>query len=154
MAEDTEKSAKAATIIRNHMLGSAASGLLPLPVLDVAILTGIQVRMASKLAELHDVKFSEQRARAVITALAGQSLAFTAGNLLGMLIPGLKALRNLGGLTIPPAVTYAVGRVLDKHFESGGTVWTFDPARARDDYEKEVKTGQQVVEQNFAGVKP
>jgi len=155
MAQDTDKSAQATTIIRNHMLGSLASGLLPMPIVDVAILTAIQVRMASKLAALHDVKFSEQRARSVIASLAGLSLAVTAGNFLGMLLPGIgKALRGIGALTVPPATTYAVGQVLNKHFASGGTVWTFDPERAKPDYEEELKAGQRVAEQSYAGVKP
>lgn len=153
--EDTDKSAKAAAIIRKHMLGSLASGLLPLPIVDVAILTAIQTRMASQLAKLHDVEFSEQRARAIIGSLAGLGLAVTAGNALGMLLPGIgKALRGIGALTVPPATTYALGQVFNRHFESGGTVWTFDPSRAKEEYEEEVKVGQRVVEQNYAGVKP
>lgn len=156
MAEqDTDKSAKAAAIIRKHMLGSLASGLLPLPIVDVAILTAIQTRMAGQLAKLHDVEFSEQRAKTIIGSLAGLSLAVSAGNALAMLAPGIgKVLRGIGTVTVPPATTYALGQVFNKHFESGGTVWTFDPSKAKEEYEEEVKVGQRVVEQNYAGVKP
>ena len=83
--EDTDKTAQAAKIIRKHMLGSLASGILPLPIVDMAILTAIQTRMAGQLAKLHDVEFSEQRARAIIGSLAGLSLAVTAGNTLEMI---------------------------------------------------------------------
>ena len=38
--------------------------------------------------------------------------------------------------------------------KTGGTIWTFDPSRAKQDYDEEVKAGQQVVEQNYAGVRP
>ena len=121
--EDTDKTAQAAKIIRKHMLGSLASGILPLPIVDMAILTAIQTRMAGQLAKLHDVEFSEQHARAIIGSLAGLSLAVTAGNTLGLLLPGIgKALRGIGMFTVPPATTYALGQVFNKHFESGGTV--------------------------------
>ncbi|MBL8973147.1 MAG: DUF697 domain-containing protein [Myxococcales bacterium] len=153
--EDTDKTAQAAKIIRKHMLGSLASGILPLPIVDMAILTAIQTRMAGQLAKLHDVEFSEQRARAIIGSLAGLSLAVTAGNTLGLLLPGIgKALRGIGMFTVPPATTYALGQVFNKHFESGGTVWTFDPTRAKKDYDEELKKGERVVEQNYAGVRP
>lgn len=155
MSADNEKSAQAAKIVRNHMFGSVAAGILPLPLVDIGILTGIQLRMVRKLAQHYGAEFAEQRVKSLVGTLVSVGAAVTAGSVLKALLPGpARALFGLGSLAVPPATTYAVGRVFIKHFESGGTIWTFDASRAKEDYEEELKTGQQVVEQSYAGVRP
>jgi hypothetical protein len=52
------------------------------------------------------------------------------------------------------ASTYAVGRVFIQHFESGGTLLTFDPAKVRDYYTHQLDTGHKRIAESFAGVKP
>ncbi len=45
-------------------------------------------------------------------------------------------------LTVPTfaaASTYAVGKIFVQHFESGGTVLSFNPDKVRDYYEAELK---------------
>jgi len=155
MTENTgDKQAQASKIVRNHMLAAIASCVLPIPLLDVGLFTGIQLRMLSKLAELYEVAFSEQRANAIIGSLAGVSMTMVAASLLRA-IPGVgRVLFAVGGLMLPPASTYALGQVFIKHFESGGTFLTFDEARAKEDYEEKVHEGKQVVEQSFVGVRP
>lgn len=149
-----DKSAAAAKIVRNHMFGSAAAGLVPIPFLDVAALGAIQLRMLSKLAAHYDVEFSKQRANAIIGALGGIGVSATAVSLLRM-VPGLgTAVASVAGFALAPASTYALGQVFIKHFDSGGTFLTFDPKRAKKDYDEKLAEGKRVVEQNYAGVKP
>lgn len=156
MAEDTdkEKSEQADKIVRNHMLASLASGVIPIPLVDIAILGGIHLRMISQLAKNYDVEFSEQRANSIIGSVAGISVTATAASLLKSL-PGIgPALFGLGVLTLPAASTYALGQVFIKHFESGGTFVTFDAERGKQDYNAKLSEGQKVAEENFAGVRP
>jgi len=155
MAEDTEdKQAQASKIVRNHMLVAIGSCVLPIPLLDVGLLAGIQLRMLKKLAEHYEVTFSEQRANAIIGSLAGVSVTMAAASLLRM-VPGVgQALLAVGSLTLPPASTYALGQVFIKHFESGGTFLTFDEKRAKPEYDEKVHEGKKVVEQSFVGVRP
>lgn len=154
MSADTDKSAQAAKIVRNHMFGSVAAGIVPIPLVDLAILTGVQLRMVRALAKHYDVEFAEQRVKSLLGTLVSVGAGATAGSLLKAAIPGARALFGIGGLVVPAATTYAVGQVFIKHFESGGTVWTFDAARAKDDFDQEVEAGKQVVEQSYAGVRP
>ncbi|WAS96626.1 YcjF family protein [Nannocystis punicea] len=155
MSADNEKSTQAAKIVRSHMFGSVAAGIVPIPLLDIGILGGVQLRMVRKLAELYDVEFSEQRTRVLLSSLVGVGLAGTAGSVLKMLAPGAaKALFGLGSLAVGPATTYAIGQVFIKHFESGGTIWTFDASRAKEDYDEELEQGQRVVEETYAGIRP
>jgi len=147
-------SPEADKIVRNHVLGSIATGVVPVPLIDLIVLTGVQLRMVRALAKHYEVEFAEQRVKSLIGTLVSLGATATIGSLLKAAIPGARALFGLGGLALPAATTYAVGRVFIKHFESGGTVWTFDPSRAKEDFDAEVEAGKQVVEQSFAGVRP
>lgn len=149
-----DKSAEAAKIVRNHMFGSVASGVLPIPLLDIAILGGIQLRMVRRLAEHYEVEFSEQRANAIIGSLAGVSFAMAAGSILGSLFGMGRALLGISILTLPPASTYAIGQVFIKHFESGGTFLNFDTGRAKEEYDEALEQGKRVAQQSFVGVRP
>lgn len=149
-----DKRAEADKIVRSHMFGSIASGILPLPLLDAVILGGIQLRMARKLAEHYDVEFSEQRANAIIGSLAGVSFAMAAAGLVTSLFGMARAILGISMLTMPAASTYAIGQVFIKHFESGGTFLNFDTSRAKQDYDEELESGKRIAQQNFVGVRP
>src|SRR3989442_13684563 len=67
----TESDSSAQQIAKKHMLLALAVGLLPLPLIDVAALTAIQLRMLSKLSSLYKVDFSDQLGKSVIGSLVG-----------------------------------------------------------------------------------
>ena len=51
----------------------------------------------------------------------------------------------VGGLSTPllaGAATYAVGKVFIQHFESGGTLLDFEPAKVREYFRQEFSVGQ------------
>ncbi len=151
MAEHDAKSADASKIVRNHMIAAVTASFMPIPFLNGGILGGIQLRMISQLAKLYEVEFSEQRANSIIGTLVGISATATAAGLLRIL-PGIgQALSALGGLTLPSAATYALGKVFIKHFESGGTFLTFDTDRAKEDYNELTKSNDA---ESYAGIKP
>jgi len=147
-AEASAKSADAGKIVRNHMIAAvAANAVMMIPFVSAGIVDVIQQRMLSQLARLYEVEFSKQRANAIIGSLVGISATATATSLLRML-PGIGQVLSL---TLPSASTYALGKVFTKHFESVGTFLTFDPARAKPDYDELAsRTGTE----NYAGVKP
>lgn len=152
--DEPTESTEATKIVRNHMLAAVAAGVVPVPLIDIAILTGLQMRMVRALARHYEVEFAEQRVKSLIGTLVSLGAVATIGSLLKAAVPGARGLFGLGSLALPAATTYAVGRVFIKHFESGGTVWTFDPSRAKEEFAEEVEAGKQVVEQSFAGVRP
>jgi uncharacterized protein (DUF697 family) len=141
---DNAPSAEAAKIVRNHALAAVAASVVPIPFVGIGILGAVHLRMLSQLARHYKVEFSEQRANAIIGSLVGISATATAMGFLRM-VPGIgQALCMLGVLTLPSASTYALGEVFTKHFESGGTFLTFDPARAKADYTKQLRGDQAV----------
>jgi uncharacterized protein (DUF697 family) len=144
----SRRSAAATQIIRTHAIAAVAAGILPIPLVGVAIMGGVHLRMIRQLALLYEVEFSEQRANTIIGSLLGMSATGAGLSLLG----AMPVLRLLGGLTLPSASTYALGKVFAEHFESGGTFLTFDPARAKKAYAD--KLAEKRAEESYAGIKP
>ena len=137
---------EAANIIKIYMGWSAGAAFLPLPLLDIAAVTALQVKMVADLADTYDVPFSKNVVKTVIGGLLGgilpTALARGASSIVKA-IPGVGSI--LGAITAPAfstAATYAVGRVFQQHFEAGGNVLNFDPDAMRgyfrDEYDKAV----------------
>lgn len=155
---DTEnKKKQAESIVKKYAIGSVAAGILPLPLLDIALLTGVQLKMLHSLAKLYDVKFSDEIARSAITSLVTSGGTGAAAIIGWQLLKTVPVIGQFGGAitatTVGAASTYAIGEVFTMHFESGGTFLTFDPDKVRDFYRGAVKRIRTEVK-SFAGVKP
>lgn len=126
---------RAESIVERSAAYSFACGLVPLPFADMAALTLVHVEMLERLAELYDLPFSRVRAKTYVTALIG---GFTATQLgLVHLRAGLALLPVVGPVlsafslsATATAVTYMIGRLFIRQFESGGTFMDFETARA------------------------
>jgi uncharacterized protein (DUF697 family) len=141
-----EKQDEIARIIRNHVLVSMGMGAVPIPVVDVALVTGTQLNMIHRLSEVYGKEYSESSARAWVGALAG-GLAARMGAGALKLIPGLGSL--LGGVSMAVmsgASTYALGQVMVTHYESGGTRYDFDPKRFTDLFNQQFEKGKSYAE--------
>ncbi len=146
-------------LLKKYMVLSLAVGLVPLPLVDVAALTGIQLQMLSKLSKSFDVDFSKERGKAVLGSLLGASgsvvAASTSRHLLLRLVPlGGAVVSGVSVAVVAGASTYAVGKVFVQHFESGGTFLTFDPEKVRQYYAQQYQQGTVEVAKSFAGVRP
>lgn len=129
-------------ITKRRTLYAAGAGLLPFPVIDAAILLGIQITMIRSIAKLYKVEFKENLVKSIIGSLVGS--VGTAGVMKA--IPGLGTI--LGSLTTSAtaaAATYAVGKVFTQHFDQGGTLLDFNPVKSREFFEKEFEAGRMFV---------
>ncbi len=61
-------------IINRYVLISAGVGLLPIPGLDIAALTAVQIKLIDELAEQFGKNYTEAEARHTLTALTGGML--------------------------------------------------------------------------------
>ena len=132
--------------IRNHVLGSMGVGLIPVPVVDLVALTGIQLNMLRKLAKAYDVPFTKDKVKNMIASLIGGGLPVTFSSAFASLIKSVPIIgQTTGALAMPilaGATTYAVGKVFTQHFASGGTFLNFDPDEVKDYYYEMFKEGQ------------
>jgi uncharacterized protein (DUF697 family) len=139
------------TIIQRYTLGALAPGLIPLPLVDLAALTGIQLAMLGHLSKIYEVEFTRNLGKSLIGALVGNStgvvVAPTVASLF-KLVPGLGSI--YGGASVAvvgAAVTYAVGKVFQMHFEAGGNFLNFDPEKMRGYFAEQLEEGKKVASQ-------
>lgn len=139
----SDKDLLATEITKKYALYSAGAGLIPIPFVDWAAITGVQVKMLCDLGALYGVPFEADRVRPVVSALLGgyasQKLGYGIGGSLLKAVPVIGT--ALGVLSVPAfagAITFAVGKVFIQHFASGGTFLDFDPDKVRAYFQSEV----------------
>jgi uncharacterized protein (DUF697 family) len=143
-----QKSKHADTVIRNHIVWAMGASFIPLPVLDVFAVSGLQLDMIKGLCRVYDVNFSETQGKAIVTSLTSSALARIGARSLIKLVPGVGSL--IGGVTLSVfngASTYALGEVFKKHFAAGGTFLDFDTERLKKYYREKFEKGKKVAEQ-------
>ncbi len=135
-----------------------AGGLIPFRILSTAAVAGIQLKMIHALSKEYEVEFSQNRCKSIIAALvgAGSSLSFTL-NLAPLLktIPVIGTTASIITMSFFSGVsTFAVGKVFILHFESGGSLLTFDTEKMREYYTGALKSGKEELRKSYIGVKP
>jgi uncharacterized protein (DUF697 family) len=148
-----QRDEQASQVVDRFSLWSGAAGLIPIPLVDVATVAGVQLQMLRKLSDIYGVPFSDNRGKSIIVSLAGAiipaSTATTTAMTFGSLIKGVPGIGStIGALTMPvyaAGVTFVIGRVFMKHFASGGTLLDFNPP----DYREFIKSQQEKVASRF-----
>jgi uncharacterized protein (DUF697 family) len=126
----------AASVIRNNLYLSAATGVIPVPYVDTAALIAVNLKMLKELADVYNVEFrAEIGKEAIGVLLASVAPPLLAGGILGSSLVS-SALRSLpwigtafGLVTLPAfhaAFSYALGSAFREHFATGGTFLTFN----------------------------
>lgn len=142
------KSERAAIVLNEHIIASMTTGLIPLPLIDFAALTGIQLKMIHSISKLYEKEFSESRSKALIASLVGGGIPITVTRLasLAKFVPGIGSVAGtIGMVTMGGASTYALGRVLTDHFESGHELNQLTAKAVKKTFSKELKAGRKVV---------
>lgn len=133
-------------VIDRYMLAAMGVGLVPVPVLDLVGVGAVQFKMIQKLAKMHGVEASDARVRQVLISLLGGAVpAFGALPLFAFaqMIPvigwtvGAGAASILGG-----ASTYAVGHIMRRHFEAGGSMEDFKAEHTKEAFKELVEKGK------------
>ena len=132
--------------IQRHSAASMASGLIPLPLVDLAAVFTIQLKLLHSLARVYEVAFRADLGRSAIASLISSALPMAAGVRLGASlakpVPALGQTVATGTLVLlNGAITYAIGQVFVQHFATGGTLLTFDPEAMRDYFAEQLDVG-------------
>jgi len=148
MSSDSEAMASASTdvpeqrdqvaskLVDRFAIWSGVAGLVPLPVVDVLAVGGLQLQMLRRLSQIYGVEFSENRGKALIAALAGCMIPATSGMGAASALKAVPVLNLIAAGFVMPVLsagaTYAIGKAFVQHFESGGTLLDFNPPDYRD----------------------
>lgn len=143
---DAERDQLASQLVDRFSLWSGAAGLIPVPLLDMVAVGGVQLQMLRRLSEIYGVPFSDNRGKSIIASLAGAiipaSTATTTAMGVGSLMKAVPGVGTaIGALSMPvfsAGVTYVIGKVFIQHFASGGTLLDFNPP----DYREFIKSQQ------------
>jgi uncharacterized protein (DUF697 family) len=144
-ASETEPREEVASkLVDRFAIWSGVAGLVPIPVVDLLAVGGLQVQMLRRLSQIYDIEFSENRGKAVIAALAGTMIPATSGMGAASALKTVPILGMLAGGFVMPALsagaTFAIGKAFIQHFESGGTLLDFNPP----DYREFVKAQKEM----------
>lgn len=128
---NASRRARAEQIVHDHELLAVGAGMIPVPGIDLAAIGGLQLKVLAALAEHYGVPFTRGQAQLIVTSLLGSIgttvLAGAALVSVAKVVPFFGTL--VGAASMPVAggvVTRAFGHLAVDHFESGGTLATFD----------------------------
>ena len=141
-----ERGEVAGKLVDRFAIWSGVAGLIPVPVVDVLCVGGLQVQMLRRLSQIYNVEFSENRGKALIAALAGTMIPATSGIGAASAMKAIPVVNLLAAGFVMPVLsagaTYAIGKAFVQHFESGGTLLDFNPP----DYREFIKTQKEMWE--------
>lgn len=140
---------RAQEVIRNCAWGAAGIGLVPVPLVDMMAIGGLQVWLVRELAKIRDVPFSRDRAKAVVSALIGVAAPAMLTGSVASLIKVIPVVGQALTIAVAPglaaASTLALGRVFNAHFMTGGTLLDFDADKMAAFYKEEFSKAKEEV---------
>jgi len=132
----SEKDLRAEEVIKRYAAYSAGAGLIPVPMLDMAAIGAVQLKMLKDLSAVYEVPFENDRVRPIVAAVIGGYASSKLGTGIGgSMLKSVPLFGQVLGVLAVPAfgagLTWAVGRIFMQHFASGGTFLDFDPEKVR-----------------------
>ncbi|MFA7535618.1 MAG: DUF697 domain-containing protein [Desulfuromonadales bacterium] len=144
-----ERLAAANEKVKTRTLAAAGAGLVPIPIIDLVALTGVQLEMLKSLSSLYDVPFRKDLGKSLITTLVSGVVSVSMAPVLASLVKIIPLIGQTTGVlsmsVIGGASTYAVGKVFIQHFESGGTFLDFDPEKVRAYFAEQFDAGKKMA---------
>ncbi|MBO9998459.1 MAG: DUF697 domain-containing protein [Cyanobacteria bacterium SID2] len=141
MSQRTEAEA----IVRSHVLWAMGGGLIPIPLVDFAAVTAIQLEMLQQLARVYGVDYTQSNGKAFVSALTGTTFARLGASLLKAL-PGVGTLIGGASMSLTSgASTYAVGQVAINHFANSGNLSNFVEEQVKSAYDTAFERGKSYV---------
>ena len=146
-------------IIRDHVVVAVGAGLVPSPVVDIVAVTLIEVDMITRLAKAYAFPVPHRLVtyKVLISLIGGIGPAWLGIKLQG-LIKGLPLVGHalyVGTLSIfGGASVYAVGKLFQKHFETGGTFLSSENAVIKRYFQEKFEEGKSRVPQLLRDAAP
>ena len=138
------KDQEADGIIKSHVVWAMGGGLIPVPLFDIAAVTGIQMDMLRELADLYEANFSKATGKRFVSSLTGSTFARLGASLIKA-VPRVGTI--IGGLSMSGASTYAVGQVAKGAFGSENSLGGIDLNWAKEEYDKAFDKSKEFVSQ-------
>ena len=139
----------AESMVRKYALISAGIGFIPVPMIDFIGLTATQLKLLKSLGDLYGVQFSDEYAKKTIAALINGYAPFEIAPVVASVIKMVPFFGQIAGAvsmaSVGGGITYGIGQVFIRHFESGGTFLTFDPKKVSEYFKSQFKVGAKLA---------
>jgi len=138
---------KALKIVEEHSFYAAAIGIVPIPWIDAAGVSAVQLKMLYSLTEYYGQKFSDNWGKEILSSLVGGfgSTAASYGGV-GAITRSIPVVGPLVGLLTTPSLaaasTYALGSVFITFFENNGEFLDVDIHKLRHEWKKEMNKSE------------
>ena len=145
LGDQLKRRQEADKVVRKHVLYSLGAGLVPVPLIDIAAVTAVQIDMLRQLATIYGADYDASKGKAFASALAGTTFARIGASVVKTL-PGIGSV--VGGVSmsvLSGASTYAIGSVARGVFESGGDLISANLDAAKEAYRQRFEEGKQFI---------
>jgi uncharacterized protein (DUF697 family) len=134
--EDERRLRTALDIVARYRKWTIAAAAAPIPLADAALVSGVQLRMVSRLARLYGVPFERVRVMSLLSALFGgwtpYTIATGVAGAAARMAPGVGTLVGIAtSIGTSTLATETIGKIFIQHFEKGGTFLDFEPSKYR-----------------------
>ena len=122
--------ASAVKLVERFSLLSGAAGLIPVPLVDLAAIGGLQIQMLHLISKIYGVPFAKNRGKALIASLAGSMIPASSGIGAASIVKSVPivgtAISAIAMPVLSAGATYAIGMAFIQHFATGGTLLDFN----------------------------
>ncbi|MDP5169445.1 MAG: DUF697 domain-containing protein [Bacteroidia bacterium] len=134
-------------IVTKHTVYAMGSSLIPIPILDLAAVTAVQLDMVKTLSHLFGADYSEDSGKTLIGALTGNIFARIGASFLkGIPVFG-SILGGVSLVALSGAATYALGQVYVRHVSDGGSLGNLNPEDYKEFFRQRYEEGKKKAEQ-------
>lgn len=123
-----------------------AAAIIPVPIADLGAIAAVEIDMLRALTKIYGLKWNENFGKKALGIAAATTVGTGLWASLGKFIPGLGSI--VGGaaqMTIAGSVCWALGKVFQKHLESGGEV--FDADTFKSELKDHIAEGKRVAKE-------
>lgn len=140
---------EAEAIIRKRVYAAMGVGLVPIPLVDLAGLTAVQMEMIYALTKAYGIEFKTKRVRSIVASLCGSFLSVASVPFFASLFKSIPIIGSTTGAAansiIGGASTYALGCVFERHFRGGGNLMDFDVQGTKQYFKDKLEEGKEFV---------
>src|SRR5262245_65947876 len=79
IADGASRDETALNLVNRFALWSGVAGLIPVPMIDIAAVGGLQIQMVRRLSQVYEVEVSENRTNVILAGLAGSLIPVNTG---------------------------------------------------------------------------
>jgi hypothetical protein len=142
--------------IRDYVIAASGTGFVPVPILDAVAIAALEVGLIGKLARIYDFPVPRKLVvyKILISLVASAGPVYFSARLLalaGSMTPISYAAHALLTGGSGAVSVYAVAKVFQKHYESGGTFLTADSLTLKHFFKERYAEGKRVVPEYLAG---